>query len=145
MKTRTKVKIALSTVIIIALAFVTYSGVRAVAIPAVANAQAPFDHSGCQYPTRTTNPPNGCDNSDPCDPTNTKGGSGECRPYCAGYPNGVCESCTIPGSCEGKDPTPPDPDRPYYDGAGNKYDYQGNLIEAAPQEDAPVPACQGSK
>jgi hypothetical protein len=37
-----------------------------------------FDHSGCQYPYRTTNPPNGCDNSDPCDPTKTKGGSGDC-------------------------------------------------------------------
>lgn len=39
---------------------------------------APFGHSGCQYPDRTTNPPNGCDNSDPCDPANTKGGSGDC-------------------------------------------------------------------
>lgn len=39
---------------------------------------APFDHSGCQYPDRTTNPPNGCDNSDPCDPANVKGGSGDC-------------------------------------------------------------------
>lgn len=39
----------------------------------------PFDHSTCQYPDRTTNPPNGCDNSDPCDPANAaKGGSGEC-------------------------------------------------------------------
>ncbi len=39
-----------------------------------------FDHSQCQYPDRTTNPPNGCDNTDPCDPANTKGGSGECSP-----------------------------------------------------------------
>lgn len=38
-----------------------------------------FDHSNCQYPDRTTNPPNGCDNSDPCDPANVKGGSGECK------------------------------------------------------------------
>ncbi len=40
----------------------------------------PFDHSTCQYPDRTTNPPNGCDNSDPCDPSNVKDGSGECKP-----------------------------------------------------------------
>jgi hypothetical protein len=39
---------------------------------------AGFDHSQCQYPDRTTNPPNACDNSDPCDPANVKGGSGEC-------------------------------------------------------------------
>jgi hypothetical protein len=41
--------------------------------------ERPFDHSNCQYPNRTTNPPDGCDNSDPCDPANTKGGSGECN------------------------------------------------------------------
>lgn len=41
--------------------------------------ERPFDHSGCQYPFRTTNTPDGCDNSDPCDPSNAaKGGSGEC-------------------------------------------------------------------
>lgn len=38
-----------------------------------------FDHSPCQYPDRTTNPPNGCDNSDPCDPANVKGGTGYCE------------------------------------------------------------------
>jgi hypothetical protein len=38
-----------------------------------------------------------------------------------------------------KDPTPPDPDRGYYDAAGNYYDYQGNLITPAPQEDAQEP------
>lgn len=27
-----------------------------------------FDHSQCQYPERTTNPPNGCDNTDPANP-----------------------------------------------------------------------------
>lgn len=27
-----------------------------------------FDHSNCQYPERWTNPPNGCDNSDPAVP-----------------------------------------------------------------------------
>lgn len=31
-------------------------------------AAVPFDHSLCQYPTRTTNPPGGCDNSDPANP-----------------------------------------------------------------------------
>lgn len=36
------------------------------------------DHSYCQYPDRTTNPPGGCDNTDPCDPANVKGGSGDC-------------------------------------------------------------------
>lgn len=45
--------------------------------PAV-NAVEAFDHSNCQYPYRTTNPVDGCDNSDPCDPANTKGGSGDC-------------------------------------------------------------------
>lgn len=39
----------------------------------------PFDHSNCQYPDRSTNPPNACDNSDPCDGANLKGtGSGAC-------------------------------------------------------------------
>lgn len=38
-----------------------------------------FDHANCQYPFRTTNPANGCDNSDPCDPASAvKGGSGDC-------------------------------------------------------------------
>lgn len=39
-----------------------------------------FDHSQCQYPDRTSNPVNGCDNSDPCDPANVKGGDGSCKP-----------------------------------------------------------------
>lgn len=43
-------------------------------------ADKPFSHENCQYPTRTTNPVDGCDNSDPCDPANTKGGSGDCLP-----------------------------------------------------------------
>jgi len=38
-----------------------------------------FNHSGCQYPFRTTNPIDGCDNTDPCDPLSAaKGGSGDC-------------------------------------------------------------------
>lgn len=58
-----------------ALAFVVW-----LAVQVEANVQeAPFDHSQCQYPERSTNPPNGCDNSDPCDPQDAvKGGSGEC-------------------------------------------------------------------
>lgn len=38
----------------------------------------PYCHTDCQYPDRTTNPVGGCDNSDPCDPANVKGGSGDC-------------------------------------------------------------------
>lgn len=33
----------------------------------------PFDHNQCQYPMRASNPPDGCDNSDPADPTQVKG------------------------------------------------------------------------
>jgi hypothetical protein len=36
--------------------------------PAGATPQPPFDHSNCQYPDRWTNPPRGCDNSDPAVP-----------------------------------------------------------------------------
>lgn len=35
-------------------------------------AVAAFDHSNCQYPERWTNPPDGCDNSDPAVPECTK-------------------------------------------------------------------------
>ena len=48
--------------------------------PANAAQTASFDHSQCQYPDRTTNPADGCDNTDPCDPAQTKGGSGDCLP-----------------------------------------------------------------
>lgn len=42
----------------------------------------PLFNELCQYPTRTTNPEGGCDNSDPCDPQSAaKGGSGECADY----------------------------------------------------------------
>lgn len=33
-----------------------------------ASATTPFSHANCQYPDRWTNPPNGCDNSDPAVP-----------------------------------------------------------------------------
>jgi hypothetical protein len=51
--------------------------------------QQPFDHSNCQYPTRTTNPPDGCDNSDPA------------NPYCA--VKGLPEDCQEPQPVQ---PTP---------------------------------------
>ena len=57
-----------------------------------------FDHSQCQYPNRLSNPPDGCDNTDPCDPSNTKGGSGDC-----------------------KQDNYSDPHRPEYDNYGNEY------------------------
>lgn len=56
---------------------------------------------------------------------------------CLGYPDGVCESCTI-GQCNGKDITPPDPNRPYFDGWGNEFSYNGSLIKAAPCTTDPI-------
>lgn len=87
-------------------------------------AQATFDHNNCQYPTRTTNPANGCDNSDPCDPAQTKGGSGDCIDTSQG-------STATP---EGPKGSPPysDPNRDYYDQYGNRYKWDGTLLEAAP-------------
>lgn len=43
----------------------------------------PFNHSDCQYPDRWSNPPNGCDNSDPAVPEcikafSTKEAEAEC-------------------------------------------------------------------
>lgn len=74
--------------------------------PANASPAAEFDHSTCQYPDRTTNPVDGCDNSDPCDPENTKGGSGEClKPEINENPapNPVIEPKTAPiNQCGGK-------------------------------------------
>lgn len=72
-----------------------------------------FDHSVCQYPFRTTNPADGCDNSDPA------------NPLCA--VKGLPEDCT-----EGfdKDPTPPNPYRNYYDAQGNEYKYDGTLLHS---------------
>ena len=65
----------LAMIMVIGLAF---APVQTTPKPARAT-QEGFDHSNCQYPHRTTNPPNGCDNSDPCDPANVKGGSGDCE------------------------------------------------------------------
>lgn len=36
--------------------------------PPAAFAQPAYDHSNCQYPLRFSNPPDGCDNSDPARP-----------------------------------------------------------------------------
>jgi hypothetical protein len=49
----------------------------------IAETTKPFDHSNCQYPNRLSNPPNGCDNSDPARPECvTKFGTEDCDiPY----------------------------------------------------------------
>lgn len=45
----------------------------------------PFDHSDCQYPERLSNPPDGCDNSDPARPECMKFGTEDCDlPYADG-------------------------------------------------------------
>lgn len=50
-----------------------------------AAAAEPFDHSDCQYPNRLSNPPDGCDNSDPARPECMKGGTEDCGlPYADG-------------------------------------------------------------
>lgn len=50
-------------------------------VPPVGAAAAdpvPFDHSNCQYPNRVSNPPDGCDNSDPARPECMKIGIEDC-------------------------------------------------------------------
>lgn len=47
-----------------------------------AAAQPVFDHSNCQYPNRLSNPPDGCDNTDPARPECMKFGTEDCSlPY----------------------------------------------------------------
>lgn len=46
---------------------------------------------------------------------------------CAGNPNGVCEF--NPHGALVKDPTPPNPNRPYFDAWGNQFTYNGKLID----------------
>lgn len=51
--------------------------------PSPQPAAAAFSHANCQYPDRWTNPPNGCDNSDPAVPEciksfNTEQGEKDC-------------------------------------------------------------------
>lgn len=74
---KTKVLAFLPAVILLAF-WTAGSFIAGQQTPAPAAQAQSFDHSNCQYPDRTTNPPNGCDNSDPCDPANVKGGSGDC-------------------------------------------------------------------
>lgn len=50
--------------------------------PPTSAAAEPFDHSNCQYPNRLSNPPDGCDNSDPARPECMKFGTEDCDlPY----------------------------------------------------------------
>lgn len=50
----------------------------------------------CQYPSRSTNPPGGCDNSDPCDPADAaKGGSGQCADAPAVVPQSTSQQTTV--------------------------------------------------
>lgn len=44
----------------------------------LARGLAPFDHANCQYPERASNPPDGCDNSDPARPECMKLGVEDC-------------------------------------------------------------------
>lgn len=54
-------------------------------VPPASAAVPEFDHSNCQYPERLSNPPDGCDNSDPARPECMKFGTEECDlPYADG-------------------------------------------------------------
>lgn len=51
-------------------------------VPPASAAVPEFDHSNCQYPNRLSNPPDGCDNSDPARPECMKFGLEDCDlPY----------------------------------------------------------------
>lgn len=71
------------------------------------NADQAFDHSDCQYPNRDTNPPNGCDNSDPACPETIKYGY-DCEPKTAEpvteQPTAPVQSAPTPtvNSCKGE-------------------------------------------
>lgn len=98
--------------------------------------QPAFSHENCQYPDRWSNPANGCDNSDPAVPEcikefSTEQGEKDCI---ARFQKG-----------KGPDvlPEPSDPNRPYYDAEGNKYSWDGKLIEPAPKT-LPAVGAKGS-
>lgn len=57
-----------------------YSGYLYGSNQSIARAEASikFDHSQCQYPNRASNPPDGCDNSDPARPECMKLGAENC-------------------------------------------------------------------
>lgn len=65
--------------------------------PDQSKAVAAFDHSNCQYPDRWSNPPTGCDNSDPAVPEcikafNTEQGEKDCiAAFIAQHPVGTEE------------------------------------------------------
>lgn len=64
---------------VVAALFLFYAVLAQAAPAASSQSPAPFDHSNCQYPNRETNPPNGCDNSDPACPETIKYGY-DCQP-----------------------------------------------------------------
>lgn len=69
-----KHKIFISILLAIAI-----SGWSLVAMNTVSSAPSAFDHSQCQYPNRLSNPPDGCDNSDPARPECMKFGTEDCE------------------------------------------------------------------
>lgn len=99
-------------------------------------AAAAFDHSNCQYPDRWSNPADGCDNSDPAVPECIKGMSTQ-------QEEAACIDAFVAEHSDKDQSNLPDPDRDYYDGAGNLYDYQGNLKQAAPKGAVAPSSCTG--
>lgn len=58
-----------------------------------------FDHSQCQYPLRQSNPIDGCDNSDPADPsTAAKGGDESILPAIVAP---AASQAVVVSKCEG--------------------------------------------
>ena len=74
------VKLALAALAILVLAsFLLLSRGKAASEQVPTPSNVAFDHPNCQYPNRNTNPPNGCDNSDPACPETIKLGY-DCYP-----------------------------------------------------------------
>lgn len=75
-------KIAVITAFVIWALFVIFSNATAQSKTEPYDATQPgtfTGHENCQYPNRETNPPNGCDNSDPACPETIKYGY-DCQP-----------------------------------------------------------------
>jgi len=127
MTTKRKVKIAVMLVLIAAITYCAVSGYQVKIVPERANAQSTATcHEGSYEIGRKED-----------------GGDPICKLEPTGCPYG--DSIPLGPDCDKhapKDPTPPDPDRPYYDGQGNQYDYQGNLINPAPTEAAKGSGCR---